>query len=317
MSYNIQYFGSSHDPEVGLIAEGLPAGEEIDMAVLDAFLARRRPGQGPDVTQRREPDIPIFKSGIKDNKTDGNPIHIVIENKDIDDKDYEAIRDIPRPGHADYTAYLKYGEIPLGGGQFSARMTAPTCVLGGICMQILERRGIGVHADIKEIGDIDKARAEKDSVGGIITATITGVPAGIGGPMSQGIESRLSAALFAIPAVKGVEFGDGFALASMTGSEANDAYYIDDGKVVMRTNHCGGILGGISNGMPIVLNVAMKPTPSIGKVQDSINLRTMTETKLEISGRHDPTVVIRALPVIEAVCAITILEMLEEDNSNG
>ncbi len=306
MSFDIKYLGASHDAYVGLTAENFPA-EEFDKDKLQAFMDRRRPGTSADVSQRKEPDIPEIE-------LDSNKITIKIKNCDVNDSDYENLRDIPRPGHADFTAYVKYGEIPIGGGQFSGRMTAPISALGGICLQILERRGIKINAKVKSTGNIEEAKNQNDSVGGIISATVEGLPAGVGGPFGQGLESRLSAKLFEIPAVKGIEFGDGFELASMRGSEANDQYAIDGDKIVTVTNHCGGILGGISNGMPITLNVAIKPTPSIGVPQRSVNLRTMEETEIVIEGRHDPCIVPRAVPVVEAMIAITILEILEEDN---
>lgn len=305
MSFNIEYLGASHDSFVGITAKNFP-NESFDKERLQTFMNRRRPGTSDDVTERREPDIPEIE-------INGNEITIKIKNLDARDHDYENLKDIPRPGHADYTAYLKYGEIPIGGGQFSGRMTAPMCALGGIALQILERRGITVSAKIKSTGDIEAAKKHCDSVGGIISAEIKGLPKGLGGPFGDSLESRLSARLFEIPAVKGIEFGDGFKLAEMVGSKANDQYKLVNGEIVTETNHCGGILGGISNGMPVTLNVAIKPTPSIGLEQNSVNLKTMEETKIVINGRHDPCIVPRAVPVVEAMIAITILEILEED----
>ena len=320
MSFDIKVFGASHDKEIGLCANGLPSGEEINLEVLQEFLDRRRPGTSDSVSQRKEFDTPKFISGIKvqdDNTliTTGEPFEVRIENTDVRQSDYSDLLYTPRPGHADFTAYTKYGlDYDMsGGGEFSGRMTAPFCVLGGMCLQVLDRHGIKISAYIAETGDIEKAIEDGDSVGGIVECQIDGLPAGIGGPNVSGLESRLSRNIFAIPAVKGIEFGIGFAAANLRGSECNDEFIIEDGKVVTRTNNCGGILGGISTGMPIIFRVAFKPTPSISKEQKTVNLKALEETTICISGRHDPCVVPRALPVVEAMAAITITEILQEE----
>lgn len=348
-SLKINVFGASHAKEIGVTVKGFPSGEEINQAELLKFMSRRKPGQSPLTTPRVEDDLPIFESGITDNMTDGQELRAVIQNTNTRSGDYENLRTCPRPAHADYCAYVKYdGKADMrGGGHFSARLTAPLCIAGGMCLQMLNRRGIKIGAHIAAIGgirddsfplypadelfdelskkklavindeagakmsaEILAAKQEDDSVGGIVECAITGVPVGVGDPMFDGIENRLAAALFGIPAVKGVEFGNGFECASLRGSQNNDPFIIKDGKVQTETNNHGGSLGGISTGMPIVFRVAFKPTPSIGKKQRTVDLETMTETTLEIKGRHDPCVVIRAVPVVEAVAATVITDML-------
>lgn len=316
MSFNIEYIGTSHGSSVGVIASGLPAGEAVDVDELQAFLRRRSPGTSSTVSARTEPDEPIIKSGITNGVTDGDPLEIEILNVDVKDDDYSDLRDIPRPGHADYTAYVKYGSDydMTGGGQFSGRLTAPLCALGGICLQVLKRRNISISASIVKTGNVDDAISHGDSVGGIIECQIDGLPAGIGGPFASGLESRLASALFAIPAVKGVEFGAGFSIADLRGSECNDEYVISNGQVKTKTNNCGGILGGISNGMPIVFRVAFKPTPSISLPQQSVNLETMEEVTINIKGRHDPCIALRSAPIVEAASAICLTEILSEED---
>ena len=352
----ISVFGQSHGKAIGVNIDGLPAGESIDMDELLSFMARRAPGTSDLATRRKEPDIPVFLSGLEDGKTCGFPLCAIIENKDQHSKDYAGLTDTPRPGHADYTARLRYGtSVDMrGGGHFSGRLTAPLCIAGGIAKQILARRGIYVGAHLaciagikdesfpleppKELFDslakkaipvinedagekmaeaIRNAASEMDSVGGVIECAVTGLPAGIGSPMFDGVENRLAQAVFGIPAVKGIEFGAGFDVASMKGSENNDPFIIEDGKIKTLTNNCGGILGGITTGMPVVLRAAFKPTPSIAKEQRTINIPKMENTTLNIKGRHDPCVVIRAVPVVEAVTATVILDMLLEGNDNG
>ena len=316
MSFNIEYIGTSHGSSVGVIASGLPAGEAVDVDELQAFLRRRSPGTSSTVSARTEPDEPIIKSGITNGVTDGDPLEIEILNVDVKDDDYSDLRDIPRPGHADYTAYVKYGSDydMTGGGQFSGRLTAPLCALGGICLQVLKRRNISISASIVKTGNVDDAISHGDSVGGIIECQIDELPAGIGGPFASGLESRLASALFAIPAVKGVEFGAGFSIADLRGSECNDEYVISNGQVKTKTNNCGGILGGISNGMPIVFRVAFKPTPSISLPQQSVNLETMEEVTINIKGRHDPCIALRSAPIVEAASAICLTEILSEED---
>lgn len=322
MLYDIRTFGTSHGPEVGLTASGLPKGENFSLSELQSFLERRRPGKENSAkdgtSQREETDEPVFVSGVTRQSDDtyvlnGEPFEVIIKNRDCRSSDYDDLYMKPRPGHADYTSYIKYGTWDSGGGRFSGRLTAPLCVLGGICRQILERNGITVTAEIVRTGDIEAAIRSGDSVGGIVRCTVTGLPAGVGGPFTEGLESRLSAAVFAVPAVKGVAFGAGFAAADMKGSENNDPFACENGRVITLTNHCGGILGGISTGMPVVFQAAFKPAPSISLPQKTVDLETDRETVITIKGRHDTCVVKRALPVVEAVTSMTILEILQEE----
>ena len=336
----LSIFGQSHSPAIGVTVSGLPAGFAIDMDELSSFLARRAPGQNAWSTPRKEADAPEFLSGLVGNVTCGAPLCAVIRNTNTRSQDYNNLVDIPRPGHADYTAQVKYGGFQdvAGGGHFSGRLTAPLCIAGGICKQLLKQQGISVMARIDAIAGIEdtsafdasvadkqfpvtddtvgeqmkaaiaQARAEEDSVGGVIRCQILGAPAGLGEPMFGGLENKISQLVFAIPAVKGIEFGLGFEAAALRGSENNDAYRMENGRVVTETNHCGGILGGISNGMPIVFRAAIKPTPSIGKPQASVCLRAGQNTELNIHGRHDPCIVPRAVPCMEAAAAIAIFD---------
>lgn len=304
-------------------------------------------------TTRREADIPEILCGLVDGVTCGAPLTAVIHNSDQHSKDYSGLRRTPRPSHADYTALVKYGESYdiRGGGQFSGRLTAPLCFAGAIALQILESRGITLAAHISQIGSIfdiapdfaavdrdilsqlegkplavfsdsagfamrqtmEELRMAADSLGGAIRCFAVGLPAGVGEPMFGGVENRLAAALFGIPAVRGVSFGDGFAAAGMRGSEHNDSFVMRGGSVTTATNHAGGVLGGITSGMPLVVNVAIKPTPSIGRAQNTVDLAAKENTSLTIQGRHDPCIVPRAVPVVEAVTALTLLDMLMED----
>lgn len=322
----IEIEGASHAPSVGVKLSGIPLGFKIDVDELQSFLKRRAPGQNEYSTSRREADEPVFLEGLDDEfVVNSNLIHAIIENKDVKSHSYDALKNIPRPGHADYSAYVKYGRDYdyRGGGQFSGRMTAPLCIAGGIAKQILSSQGINVDARALSIGGIKgsfeemkteilSAKADGDSVGGTIECVVTGMPAGVGGPMFDGLEGELSRMIYAIPAVKGVSFGSGFDAANMLGSENNDDFAIRNGQVVTETNNAGGILGGISNGMPIIINVAIKPTPSIAKTQRSINLETLSEVELDIEGRHDPCIVPRAVPCVEAATALIILDELLE-----
>ena len=335
-------FGQSHSPAIGVTIEGIPAGESIDRESLQQFLNRRAPGQNAWSTARKEADRPLFVSGLKENVTCGTPLTALIENKDTRSEDYENLRHLPRPGHADYTAAVKYGghQDYAGGGHFSGRLTAPLCIAGGICKQLLEREGITVISRIAQIGricdwgplnastaekdfpvvddekgvqmreSIAAARAEGDSLGGIVECAVLGLPAGLGDPMFDGMENRIARIVFGIPAVKGLEFGAGFTLATLRGSEANDGFAVENGTVVTTTNRCGGILGGITDGMPLRFRVAFKPTPSISKEQRSVDLDTMEEMLLQIEGRHDPCIVPRAVPVVEAAAAIAVYDAL-------
>lgn len=324
----LEIFGESHSAAIGMTLDGIPAGEAIDQGELQAFLERRAPGRDKRSTQRHEDDVPEFLSGLKDGITCGTPITAVIRNKDTRSQDYEEMKNIPRPGHADYPAHVKYGgnEDYRGGGHFSGRLTAPMCIAGGIIKQILERKGITVEAKVAEIHgvtitdnasyeeamvEIDKAREEGDSVGGIVSCEIKGLPVGIGDPMFDGVENVIAKAVFGIPAVKGIEFGRGFDVARIKGSENNDPFDVDeDGRVLTLTNNHGGVLGGITSGMPVTFRAAFKPTPSIAKEQQSIDYRTGERTVLEIKGRHDPCVVLRAVPVVEAAAAIAVYDMM-------
>lgn len=339
-------FGQSHGAAIGVTLDGIPAGLPVDTDVLQQFLNRRAPGQNDFSTPRKEEDAPEFLSGILDGYTCGAPIAAIIRNKNTRSGDYSNLKDCPRPGHADYTAQIKYGGFQdvAGGGHFSGRLTAPLCIAGGLCKQWLETRGIHIGAHIAAIhdvedvpfdpmapeldkvytlfpvldlekgeqmrGEIASAKADGDSVGGIIECAITGLPAGMGNPMFGGVEGKLAQILYGVPAVKGVEFGIGFRAASLRGSENNDPYTLENSAIQTATNHCGGILGGITNGMPVLFRVAVKPTPSISRQQKSVSLSRMEETQLIVKGRHDPCIVPRAVPVMEAAAAVATFDML-------
>ncbi len=317
----LSIFGQSHGPAIGMILDGIPAGLPVDFEVLQAFLNRRAPGQNHISTPRKEADRPEFLSGIVDGHTCGAPIAAVIPNTNTRSGDYDNLKDCPRPGHADFTAQVKYGgwQDAAGGGHFSGRLTAPLCIAGGLCIQWLSALGIQIEAKIEKIAGISgdemyekirKAKEAGDSVGGIISCTATGLPAGLGEPMFGGMESRIAQIVYGIPAVKGLEFGNGFAAADLLGSANNDPYTICNEKIVTTTNNCGGILGGITNGMPLSFRVAVKPTPSIAVEQQSVSLSKMENTVLSVHGRHDPCIVPRAVPVIEAAAALAIYDAL-------
>lgn len=318
-------FGGSHEPSVGVCLEGLPDGffaADIDMAQLQAFLARRAPGSTPYGTARKEADTPVL--------TAEDPLTFEIYNKDQHSGDYKGLMNTPRPGHADYTAGLRYhGDINMaGGGPFSGRMTAPLCIAGGIALQILAKKGIAIHAQLVEAGGVQSAnvppeddpmyqrilaaKADGDSVGGRVRCVVSGMPGGIGGAMYDGLESLISPIVFGIPGVKGVSFGDGFAVCGMTGSENNDPFCMegDSAAVKTATNHAGGILGGISTGMDIIMDVAFKPTPSIAKEQQTVDLAAGKETAITVGGRHDPCIAVRAVPVVEAAMALGLLDAM-------
>ncbi len=344
----VSIFGESHGPAIGVVLDKLPSGEYIDAEELRNFMARRAPKKDATSTQRRESDMPNIISGIYNNYTTGTPLAAFINNTDTHSQDYSNISKLARPGHADYTGALRYKGFNdvRGGGHFSGRLTAPLCFAGAVCGQILERRGIytGAHIlqihNIKDTGfdpcgvsrediialrhkkfpvindkkgtamtnDIAKAREAMDSVGGIIECIVTNVPAGIGSPIFEGLENSIAQLVFGIPAVKGIEFGAGFKVAEMLGSQNNDEFYVDEfGHVLTKTNNHGGILGGISSGMPIVFRVAFKPTPSIAKEQETVDLSSMKNETLKIKGRHDPCVVPRAVPCVEAAANLAIL----------
>ena len=349
----ISIFGQSHGKAIGVNIDGLPAGEPIDLEELNAFLDRRKPGKSPLSTARKESDTPVFLSGLENGVTCGFPLCAVIENSDQHSSDYSELADKPRPSHADYTARVKWGGHAdmRGGGHFSGRLTAPLCIAGGIAKQILARRGIFVGAHLAAVGTendapfplhptaelfdaiaakpfpvvddgagdrmqalILEARQDLDSVGGIIECAAIGLPAGLGDPMFGGVENRLAAALFGIPAVKGVEFGLGFGSSRLRGSENNDPFTVENGTVVTASNRAGGILGGITTGMPVTLRTAIKPTPSISRPQQTVSLSAMENAELVIRGRHDPCIAHRAVPVVEAVTATVLLDLLLEGN---
>lgn len=322
----VSVFGQSHAEGIGVVIDGFPSGYKVDFDALEAFMERRAPGRNAQSTQRREADRPEFISGLSDGYTCGAPIAAVIRNTNTRSGDYIGFSDVPRPSHADYPALVKFGSHNdfAGGGHFSGRLTAPLCIAGALAKGILEKNGITINARVTEIGGvssteeemtavIDAARVDGDSVGGIVECVAEGVPAGIGDPMFGGLENRIAATVFGIPAVRGIEFGLGFAAAGLRGSEHNDPYTIVNGEVRTKTNNHGGIIGGISTGMPIVFRVPFKPTPSIAKEQDSVSLSAVADTKLSIAGRHDPCIVRRAVPCVEAACAIALLDAMLED----
>lgn len=346
----LSIFGESHGKAIGMTLDGIPSGLPVDLEILQKFLNRRAPGQWDYATPRKEDDIPDFLSGVLNGFTCGAPIAAVIYNHNTNSADYSNLKDCPRPGHADYTAQIKYGgyQNVAGGGHFSGRLTAPICIAGGLCKQWLELQGIKIAAHIVSIGGISDeplkldptapdfskiltgfpvlnpqagekmkeaivdAKKDGDSVGGVIECMVTGLPAGLGGPLFGGMEGKIAQIVYGIPAVKGIEFGSGFSGSNLLGSENNDEFTIEDGKILTKTNNAGGILGGITTGMPLTFQVAVKPTPSILKPQNSVNLHTMEETVLQINGRHDPCIVPRAVPVIEAAAAIALYDVILE-----
>lgn len=346
----LSIFGQSHGKAVGVVIDGLPVGEKIDIDIINSFLLRRAPGGDEYSTSRREEDKVEIVSGLVNGTTCGAPLCAVIKNRDFNNDDYEDILDYIRPGHADFPAIIKYKNFndKYGGGHFSGRLTAAICIAGSICLQILNRRGITIGAHVSSImNEVDKsfdmvsvsaedlkyvttkkfpviddeieermkseiisAQERGDSVGGCIECGAIGVPVGVGNPMFDGIENKIAQMIFAIPAVKGIEFGAGFDATRMFGSVNNDQYVINGSKIETKSNNCGGILGGISNGMPIIFKVAIKPTPSIGMCQQSINMKTNTEEVIKIAGRHDACIVPRAVPVVESAAAISILDLM-------
>ena len=347
--FRLTIFGQSHSPAIGVTMEGIPAGFSIDMDKLQAFLDRRAPGKSPTATSRKEPDRPEFVSGLVNNVTCGVPITAIIRNTNTRSGDYDNLRDCPRPGHADYTAHIRYDgyQDVAGGGHFSGRLTAPLCIAGVICLQILEPMGITIGAHIQSIEGVSdvkfdpvnvsadelhslhtkafpvlrdsvaqemnaailEAKAQLDSVGGVIECAAVGLPAGWGDPMFGGMENRIAQIVFGIPAIRGLEFGTGFEAAGLRGSVHNDPYYYHvTGEVRTKTNHHGGVLGGITSGMPMIFRAAVKPTPSIAAEQDSISLSREENAKLVVHGRHDPCIVPRAVPVMEAAAAVAIYD---------
>ena len=345
----ISIYGESHGVSVGVVITGLPPGEKIDLNAIDLQMGRRIPGFNKDSSTLSEFDTAHIQSGVFEDKTTGAPLCAIIPNSEADGKSYEALRRAPRPSHADYTGNTRFDGYNdfRGGGHFSGRLTAALVFAGAVCRQILSRRGIviGSHAsEIASIKDtpfdpvlvsrdmlqrlseqffpvispdafkamrvaIDNARNESDSVGGIVECAMTGLPAGIGSPIFDGVENCIASIVFGIPGVRGIEFGTGFDAARMKGSGHNDMYYYDGQRILTRTNHHGGAIGGITSGMPLIFKTAFKPTPSIGLPQESIDLDTNEEIMLSIQGRHDPCIVPRAIPAVEAAAAIALLDM--------
>lgn len=346
----LSIFGESHGEAIGCVIDGLPAGIKIDMNAVYKDMQRRAPGKDKTATPRLEKDIPHILSGMLDNVTTGAPLAMVIENTNTKSGDYSNLMTVPRPGHSDYPAYVKYGgnNDIRGGGHFSGRLTAPLVFAGSVAKQILSQMGVTIGAHIKQIGsvcdavsnlnktdkslldtlssstfslidetkeqamrdEIEKARLSLDSVGGIIECFAVGLPVGIGGNMFDTVEGKLASILFGVPAVKGVEFGLGFGFADKRASEVNDQYEIKNGRVATLSNNNGGVLGGMTDGAPLSVSVAIKPTPSIAKKQKSVNLLTMENAELEIHGRHDPCIVVRAVPVIECAVALGLLDLM-------
>lgn len=346
----LSIFGESHGEAIGCVIDGLPAGIKIDMNAVYKDMQRRAPGKDKTATPRLEKDIPHILSGMLDNVTTGAPLAMVIENTNTKSGDYSNLMTVPRPGHSDYPAYVKYGgnNDVRGGGHFSGRLTAPLVFSGSVAKQILSQMGVTIGAHIKQIGsvcdavsdlnktdkslldtlssstfslidetkeqamrdEIEKARLSLDSVGGIIECFAVGLPVGLGGNMFDTVEGKLASILFGVPAVKGVEFGIGFGFANKRASEVNDQYEIKNGRVATLSNNNGGVLGGMTDGAPLSVSVAIKPTPSIAKKQKSVNLLTMENAELEIHGRHDPCIVVRAVPVIECAVALGLLDLM-------
>jgi len=346
----ISIFGESHGNAIGINIDGLPSGFEIDMDNILLEMERRAPGKNQLSTSRKEADLPEILSGFFEGKTTGTPLCAIIRNSDTRSKDYSKTKDFMRPGHADFTGYERYSGFNdyRGGGHFSGRITAPLVFAGAICKQILEEKGIVIGAHISSIKDIEdekfnsiniskegllelrkkelplintsleekikhtimQAKYDGNSVGGTIECAVVGIKPGVGNPFFDSVESTLAHLMFSVPAVKGIEFGKGFEMTKLFGSEANDEYYYQGDLVKTKTNNNGGILGGISNGMPIVFKVAVKPTASILKEQNTIDIKNKKDVKFRIEGRHDPCIVQRAVPVIEAVTAIGILDLI-------
>ena len=346
----LSVFGESHGEAIGCVIDGLPAGIKIDMNAVYKDMQRRAPGKDKTATPRLEKDIPHILSGMLDNVTTGAPLAMVIENTNTKSGDYSNLMTVPRPGHSDYPAYVKYGgnNDIRGGGHFSGRLTAPLVFAGSVAKQILSQKGVTIGAHIKQIGsvcdtvsdlnktdkslldtlssstfslidetkeqamrdEIEKARLSLDSIGGIIECFAVGLPVGLGGNMFDTVEGKLASILFGVPAVKGVEFGIGFGFADKRASEVNDQYEIKNGRVATLSNNNGGVLGGMTDGAPLSVSVAIKPTPSIAKKQKSVNLLTMENAELEIHGRHDPCIVVRAVPVIECAVALGLLDLM-------
>lgn len=347
-SYRVSLIGSSHGNLVGVVIDGVPPAELIDIEEIELDLRRRAPGQSKVTTQRKERDSLVIEAGILNGRTTGEPIVAFVRNKDVDSSYYDEIKDTPRPGHADYPAFVKYkgANDYRGGGRFSGRMTIGLIIAGSIAKQILRRKGVSFVAYTKEIGGIQaspeeekmieefiysdenivrvansqkiepivqaimQAKKEGDSLGGVVECQILGLPVGVGEPIFDSIEAKLAHIAFSIPATKGIEFGSGFQAARMRGSEHNDPYVLENGKVKTLSNNAGGILGGLSNGMPVIFRIAFKPTSSISKAQKTVNKETGEITELKVRGRHDPCIVPRAVPIVENSAAIVMLDLM-------
>lgn len=350
-SLKLAIFGQSHGEAIGVTIDGLPAGMQIDMERLLAEMARRAPGQSALTTARKEPDAPEFLSGVLNGRTTGQPICLVIRNTNQRSRDYGDGVDLVRPGHADYTGHVRYFgfEDWRGGGSFSGRLTAPIVAAGALCSQWLEAQGVKIACHVQQLGRVKDAsfmdadpsadytymkamhlptleqgldaqmeaeamaaREGGDSIGGVLECMITGLPAGLGAPFFDSVESVVSHLLFSVPAVKGIEFGSGFGFAAMRGSQANDPFRMEAGRVVTTTNHSGGVNGGITNGMPVIFRCVIRPTPSIGMAQETVSLKTGENAELAVKGRHDPCILPRAVPVIEAMAAIAVMDLWKE-----
>lgn len=346
----LSIFGESHGNGIGIVINGLPAGEKIDMDRLLVQMARRAPGNDKAATPRKESDLPEILSGMLDDTTTGAPLCAVIRNTNTRSQDYGNLLTSPRPSHADYTGHMRYNGFNdvRGGGHFSGRLTAPLVFAGAVARQILERQGVKIAAHIASVGTvndkpfnptdipnellerlssekfcvidktaeasmrelIESCRMSQDSIGGVVECAVVGVPVGIGSPMFGGVENVIASIVFGVPAVKGIEFGSGFDGSKYKGSENNDPFFYDGDIVKTETNNHGGILGGITSGMPIIFRAAVKPTASISQNQNTVNLETHENTELEIKGRHDPCIVVRAVPVIESAAAVAVLDLM-------
>lgn len=347
--FNITVFGQSHSDGLGVVIDGIPAGVDVDTEKISSFLLRRAPGRSLISTPRKETDSFEIISGIVNGKTCGAPLCAVFKNEDARSGDYEQVKTCPRPGHADYPAFIKYDGFndSRGGGFFSGRMTAPLCFAGAVAMQLLEEKGIYTGAHVRSIGDVhdltyydvepekavfDKlkekelpvlsdvedriyeavlhAAESRNSLGGVIECAVTGIPCGTGEPLFSSIESEISRVVFSVPGVKGIEFGNGFGSASLLGSENNDSFRVESGCVVTESNRHGGILGGLATGMPVLFSVCIKPTPTVGVPQKTVNVSTVTDSEICFSGRHDPCIVPRAVPCIEAAAALAVINLV-------
>ena len=346
----LSIFGESHGNAIGITIDGLLPGIELDIDYIKSEMERRMPGKSKLSTARKEADQFEILSGYFNNRTTGSPLCAIIRNSDQHSKDYSKLKNLMRPGHADYTGNIRYKGFNdyRGGGHFSGRITAPLVFAGAVAKQILAEKGILIGSHIKSISNVEDdpfdkvnledsllkgllkeefptinkekgvemrkliidAKGELDSVGGVIETAVLNLPAGIGSPFFYSVEAHLSHMIFSIPAVKGMEFGEGFDISKLRGSEANDEYYIENDQIKTRTNNNGGILGGITNGMPIVFRTAFKPTASIARLQHTIDIEKHENAELEITGRHDPCIVQRAVPVVEAAAAIAILDLM-------